>query len=80
MGLQRYRILRLSTIIVMVTSFIPVSLVLKSAECAMADSQMIIPCAKASLREINEEKVRRVLENKIVAQRLRDYAQPTPTQ
>ena|ERR1700758_2309491 len=67
------RIYRLSTIIIILASFTPVSLVSKSAECAMADSQMILPGGKTYLREINEEKVRSALENKIVAERLRSF-------
>ena len=39
----------------------------------MADSQMILPGGKTYLREINEEKVRSALENKIVAERLRSF-------
>ncbi|MER3446719.1 MAG: hypothetical protein C4291_07710 [Candidatus Dadabacteria bacterium] len=73
MNLQRNRIFGLSTIIVMMASFIPVSLVSKSAECAMADSQMIVPAGKVSLRKVNAKKIRQMLENKIVSQRLRDY-------
>lgn len=73
MNLRKNRVFRLSTIIVMMASFIPVSLVSKSAECAMADSQMIVPSGKVSLRKVNTEKVRKMLENKVVSQRLRDY-------
>jgi hypothetical protein len=74
MGLQKNRILKLTTIIVMMTSFIPVSLVSKSAECAVADSHMILPNGnRVSARNIDTEKVSRTLENKIVAERLRAY-------
>jgi uncharacterized protein DUF6627 len=69
-GNQIYRII----ILVMITSFIPVSLISKTAECAMADSQMVLPNGnKVPAREIDTEKVRRTLENKIVAERLRAY-------
>ncbi len=73
MSLTRNQIYRLTIIIVMLISFIPVSLVSKSAECAMVDSQMIIPGGKKSSREIDAEKVRSMLEEKIVAERLRSY-------
>jgi hypothetical protein len=66
-------IYRLSTIILILAAFTPVFLISKSAECAMADSQMIFPTGKTYLREINEEKVRSMLENKIVAERLRNF-------
>ncbi len=74
MTIIRKRIYKLSTITLILASFIPVFLISKSAECAMADSQMILPSGnKISAREIDTEKVRRTLENKIVAQRLRAY-------
>ncbi len=73
MTIIRKRIYNLSTIILILASFTTVSLISKSAECAMLDSQMILPTGKVSLREINEEKVRMMLENKIVAERLRSF-------
>ncbi|MGE5444962.1 MAG: PA2779 family protein [Ignavibacteriales bacterium] len=73
MTIIRKRIYKLSTITLILASFIPVFLISKSAECAMADSQMIFPSGKAYLREIDTEKVRRMLENKIVAERLRTH-------
>jgi hypothetical protein len=73
MNLVRNQIYRVSVILVMIVSFIPVSLVSKSAECSMVDSQMILPGGKTSLREIDDEKVRSMLESKIVAERLRNY-------
>jgi uncharacterized protein DUF6627 len=77
MTIVRKRIYRLSTIILILASFTPVFLISKSAECAMADSQMIFPSGKTYLREINEEKVRSMLENKIVAERLRGFGLST---
>lgn len=71
MNLQRNRIFRLSTIIVILTGFIPVSLISSSAECAMADSEMILPGGKAPARDVDTEKIRSMLENKIVADRLK---------
>src|ERR1700740_747460 len=74
MNLFRNQIYRGSIILVMITSFIPVSLISKTAECAMTDSEMILPNGnKISAREIDAEQVRRTLENKIVAERLRNY-------
>jgi hypothetical protein len=73
MRLIKNQLYRVAIIIVMLISFIPVSLVSKSAECTMVDSQMIIPGGKKSAREIDAEKVRSMLEDKIVAERLRSY-------
>lgn len=74
MAIIRKRIYKLSTITLILASFIPLFLISKSAECAMADSQMIFPNGDTVLaREIDTERVRRTLENKIVAERLRDY-------
>jgi uncharacterized protein DUF6627 len=73
MTIIRKRIYKLSTITLILASFIPVFLISKSAECAMADSQMIFPSGKTYLRAINEEKIRAMLENKIVAERLRSF-------
>jgi hypothetical protein len=51
------------------------ALISKSAECAMIGSQLILPNGKASVtvREIEIEKIRRALENKIVAEKLKSY-------
>ncbi len=73
MNLTGNRIYRFSIIFVILTIFTPVSLISKSAECAMVDSQMILPTGKAAMREIDAEKVRSMLENKIVAKKLRAY-------
>ncbi|MGH7909620.1 MAG: PA2779 family protein [Thermodesulfobacteriota bacterium] len=73
MRLSRYKIYKVSIIIIILMSFTPVSLISRSAECAIAGSQMISPGGKTSAREINEEKVRRTLENKIVVEKLRSY-------
>ena len=52
-------------------TFVPVSLISISANAAVTESQMISPGENAStIREINELKVRRALENKIVAEKL----------
>src|ERR1700757_3448820 len=77
MEVVRKRIYRVLIIFIVLASFTPVSLISKSAECATTDSQMILPGGKASLREIDAEKVRTMLENKIVAERLRNYGLST---
>ncbi|MER3447299.1 MAG: hypothetical protein C4291_10850 [Candidatus Dadabacteria bacterium] len=73
MEIIRTRIYRLSIIAVILASFTPVSLISKSAECAMIGSQLIPLDGKTSVREIDIEKIRRALENKIVAEKLKGY-------
>jgi GTP-binding protein EngB required for normal cell division len=63
----------LSIIAIILASFTPVSLISKSVEAAMVNSQMISPDGKTPARDIDEGKVRRMLENKIVAERLKSY-------
>src|SRR5713226_4405025 len=64
---------RLLIITVVLMSFTPVSLISETAECAMMGSQMILPDGKTSVRGIDVEKIRRALENKIVAEKLKSY-------
>ncbi len=75
MEIIRSRIYRLSIIAVILASFTPVSIISKSAECAMIGSQLILPDTKtsATVRGIDIEKIRRALENKIVAEKLKGY-------
>jgi hypothetical protein len=75
MEIIRNRIYRLAIIVVILASFTPMALISKSAECAMIGSQLILPNGKASVtvREIEMEKIRRALENKIVAEKLKSY-------
>jgi hypothetical protein len=73
MNLSGNQTYRFSIILVILAIFTPVFLVSKSAECAMVDSQMILPGGKTAMREIDAEKVRSMLENKIVAKKLRAY-------
>ena len=55
-------------------TFVPVSLISISANAAVMESQMISPEENAStIREINELKARRALENKIVAEKLMSH-------
>lgn len=73
MNLVRNQIYRLSMISIILAIFTPVSLISKSAECAMVDSQVILPSGKAAMRGIDAEKIHSMLENKILAERLRAY-------
>ena len=60
-------------ILVLIT-FTPVSLISAGAKAATVESQMISPEQNASTkREIDEIKVRRALENKIVAEKLMSH-------
>ena len=73
MKLVRNRLYRLSIIFIVLASFTPVSLISKSVEGAMVSSQMILSDGKTADRGMDEEKVRRMLENKIVAERLKSH-------
>jgi Family of unknown function (DUF6627) len=73
MEIVRNKIYRLSIIVAILASFTPVSLISKSADCAMFGSQLILPSGKASARGVEIEKIRRALENKIVAEKLKSY-------
>ncbi len=64
----------LSIIFLILFTFTPTALIHSTAQAAMVDSQMIEEGQNAStLREINEKKVRRALENKIVAEKLQSH-------
>ena len=74
MKIVRHRVYRVSIIMIILASFIPVSLISKSAQAAIVGSQMILSGdEKASGRDVDEEKVRRTLENKIVIEKLKSY-------
>jgi len=61
----------ITIVFLVLITFVPVSLISISANAAVTESQMISPAENAStIREINELKVRRALENKIVAEKL----------
>lgn len=63
-----------TTVVLILMTFIPVSLITASVNAATVDSQMISPEENASTkREIDEIKVRRALENKIVAEKLSSH-------
>ncbi len=62
------------TVFLVLLTFVPVSLTSTPARAAVTESQMIAPELNASTkREINEIKVRRALENKIVAEKLMSH-------
>ena len=62
------------TVFLVILTFVPVSLISTPARAAVTESQMIAPELNASTkREINEIKVRRALENKIVAEKLMSH-------
>ena len=64
----------LTIIFLVLFTFTPTALIHSTAQAAMVDSQMIEGEQNAStLREINEKKVRRALENKIVAEKLKAH-------
>ena len=62
---------RISILILILMTFTPVSLISAVVKAATVESQMIEPGKNAAtMREIDELKVRRALENKIVAEQL----------
>lgn len=64
----------LATLFIVLFTFIPVALISTPSNAAVTQSQMIAPEENASTkREINEIKVRRALENKIVAEKLMSH-------
>lgn len=74
MHLLTLKKLNLAIILLVLFTFTPVSLIHTTAQAAMTDSQMIAPGENAStIREINEKKVQRALENKIVAEKLMSH-------
>ena len=65
---------RILVITIILVSFIPVSLISKSAQAAIVQSQMISSNSRPIVdRGNNEEKILNMLENKIVAEKLRSY-------
>lgn len=66
--------IRRISIIIVVVNFTQVSLITNSVSAAVVESQMISSKAtKSSTREIDEKKIRRMLENKILTKRLKSY-------
>jgi hypothetical protein len=70
---MRNKLYRLLIIVIILGSFTPITLVSKSVQGATIASQMVLTDGKSSVRGVGEEKVRRMLENKIVAERLKSY-------
>ena len=74
MTLAARRGFNITIVFLVLMTFVPVSLISISASAAVTESQMISPEKNAStLREITERKVRRALENKIVAEKLMSH-------
>jgi len=74
MILNNKRSFNIITIFLVLFTFVPVALISTPAKAAVSDSQMIAPGENASsLREIDEIKVRRALENKLVAEKLMSH-------
>ncbi|MEE9176452.1 MAG: hypothetical protein V3U19_09800, partial [Thermodesulfobacteriota bacterium] len=66
MTLAARRGYNITIVLLVLITFVPVSLISTSANAAVTESQMISPGENAStIREINELKVKRALENKI---------------
>jgi hypothetical protein len=65
---------KIAVLILILMTFTPVSLISASVRAATVESQMISPEENASTsREIDELKVRRALENKLVAEKLMSH-------
>ncbi|GJM17364.1 MAG: hypothetical protein DHS20C13_26910 [Thermodesulfobacteriota bacterium] len=74
MTLTLRRGFNITTIFLVLMTFVPVALISTPVHAAVTESQMIAPGQNASTkREINELKVRRALENKIVAEKLMSH-------
>lgn len=68
----------IAVVVLILMTFTPASLISASAQAATVDSQMISPGENASTkREIDEIKVRRALENKIVSEKLMSHGLTT---
>ncbi|HSC34573.1 MAG TPA: PA2779 family protein [Thermodesulfobacteriota bacterium] len=65
---------KIAVLILILMTFTPASLISASVKAATVESQMISPEENASTsREIDELKVRRALENKLVAEKLMSH-------
>ncbi|MGQ0794228.1 MAG: PA2779 family protein [Deltaproteobacteria bacterium] len=69
----RTRVSRVLIIALIIATFAPAAVISKSAEAAISPSQMMTAEGKAQARGVDEAKVRGMLENKIVAERLKAY-------
>ncbi len=74
----RNRVYKIPVIIIILSSFIPASLISKSVEASIANSQIMSPeKAYGQSREVNLTKIRKMLENKLVAEKLRSHGLST---
>jgi hypothetical protein len=65
---------KISTLILILLTFTPVSLISAGVKAATVDSQMVTKGKNpTTMREIDELKVRRALENKLVAEKLMSH-------
>lgn len=72
--LIRSRIYTISIIIIIMSSFVPASLISKSAEAAIVNSKILSSrTSSAESREVSLTKIRKMLENKLVAEKLRSH-------
>ncbi|MGB7293718.1 MAG: PA2779 family protein [Thermodesulfobacteriota bacterium] len=76
--LIKSRIYKISIIIIILSSFIPASLISKSAEGAIINSKILSSRnANTESREVSLTKIRKMLENKLVAEKLRSHGLST---
>jgi hypothetical protein len=76
--LVRNRFYKLSIIIIILSSFIPATFLSKSAEGAVVNSKILSSNgSNGESREVNLTKIRNMLENKLVAEKLRSHGLST---
>lgn len=72
------RVYRISIMIIILSSFIPATLISKSAEGAIVNSKILSSGnSNTESREVNLSKIRKMLENKLVAEKLRSHGLST---
>ena len=72
--LIRSRIYTISIIIIILSSFVPASLISKTAEAAIVNSKILSSGSNSTeSREVSLTKIRKMLENKLVAEKLRSH-------
>lgn len=76
--LVRSRIYKISIIVIILTAFVPATLISKSAEGAIVNSKILSSGnGNTESREVNLTKIRKMLENKLVAEKLRSHGLST---
>jgi hypothetical protein len=76
--LVRSRIYKISIIFIILTTFVPATLISKSAEGAIVNSKILSSGnGNTESREVNLTKIRKMLENKLVAEKLRSHGLST---